>query len=172
MVVDTSPFSALMSGASPVTFTVVLVFVISSATFAVTEGPSGTVTARLSVRKPSCVTVSVYLPGARKKNWYMPSRSVFVSRFVPLALSLISTLASGTTALLGSVTTPVNPPEAVVCALKLLDKRDTSRRVGSRRITGHDFIETHLRFQAKGSLEHTNFDRAGNTTLFSSPKRF
>jgi hypothetical protein len=56
-----------MSGASPVTFTVVFSFAISSATFTVTGGPNRTVTARISFRKPSRVTVSDR-PGARKKK--------------------------------------------------------------------------------------------------------
>jgi hypothetical protein len=50
--------------------------------------------------------------------WVTPeARSVFVAWIVPFALFLISMLASGTSALLGSVTTPVNPPEVVVWAL-------------------------------------------------------
>src|ERR1700676_3087360 len=68
--------------------------------------------------------------GARKKNWHTPSRSVFFLWIVPLALSLISTLASGMTALLGSVTTPVNPPEAVVCAYSSAEEHKHSRRTG------------------------------------------
>jgi hypothetical protein len=54
------------------------------------------------------------MSGARKRNRYTPSRSVFVERTVPLDVSVISTFAFGRTALLGSVTIPVKPPEIAV----------------------------------------------------------
>jgi hypothetical protein len=72
--------------------------------------------------------INVYLAGDRKKNRYTPSESVFVDWCVPLALSLISTSALGTTALLWSVTTPINPPEVVVWAINTLDKSIANRR--------------------------------------------
>ena len=57
-------------------------------------------TARVSSRKPACVTVNVYRPGVRKKKRYTPCRLVFADCVTPLALSFNSTAASGTTALL------------------------------------------------------------------------
>src|ERR1700733_9055220 len=46
---------------------------------------------------------------------------------------MISTAASGTTAWLGSVTTPVNPPEVVVCAFSLFVGGTVARRRARRK---------------------------------------
>src|SRR6266851_2195879 len=89
MVVETSPFSAWMSGPSAVTDTLVVVFATCNVTFRDTGGPNRTVAARLSLRKPSRDTVNVYLEGARKENRYAPTGSVFVTWVVPLELFLI-----------------------------------------------------------------------------------
>src|SRR5271169_5215226 len=108
----------------------------------VPAGPSSTLIFWLSSRKPGCDTVSVYLPGARKKNLYTPSLSVLADWIVPLVLSRISTLASGTTASLGSLTTPLSPPEVVVCALRLFGQESKRSKVGNRKSRGLKSIET------------------------------
>jgi hypothetical protein len=59
IVAETSPFSARINGASPVTVKVVSAFAISSVTFTETGGPSNTLTVRLSSPKPLHVIVSV-----------------------------------------------------------------------------------------------------------------
>src|SRR5260370_11050126 len=161
-----------MNGASAATLTVVLSLAISRVTFTVTGGPSKTLTARLSVRKPSRVTVNVYLPGARKKNWYKPSRSVFADAVVPLALSLISTSTSGTTAALGSVTTPVKPPEVVVCADESRIEKKTRARIARSWIGGFHLVEAHLRFQPNFTTGITTYERSCNTTPYLSPPGF
>ena len=85
--------------------------------------------------------VKVYLPGVKKKKWYTPSRSVLALCTVPLAVSLISTSASGTTASLGSLTTPVNPPEVVVCAFNAWGEQSTSKEIARTKITDLSLME-------------------------------
>src|SRR5215472_13865489 len=114
-VVDTSPFSALMSGASSVTLTVVgSADSRTSWTFMVAGGPREMARTRLVALKPGWETVSVKFPGRRNEYRYPPSAFVVVDCVSPLALSFSSTIAFGTTAPLGSLTTPVRPPLLVV----------------------------------------------------------
>ena len=111
-------------------------------TFAEIAGPSRTLTVRFSSRKPACVTVNSYLAGAKKKNLYTPSRSVFVDWVVSLALSRITTSASGRRAFVGSVTTPLRLPEVVVCVYSLRCKRTKRTKNDNVRRDGNETIST------------------------------
>src|SRR5580658_3812393 len=70
---------------------------------------------------------------------------------------------------LGSVTTPVNSPDVVVCAFKLLDRQGTSRRMGMSRNTRLNVMGAHPQFRSYGASGSTSFGRAANTTSFRLP---
>src|SRR5229473_4038159 len=171
IVVETSPFSAWSNGISAVTLTVALPPAISSVMLRVPGGPSRTLTSWLSSRKPACETLSVYFPGARKKNRYTPSPSVLAIWIVPLVSSLSSTTVLGTTAWLESLTTPVKPPEAVVWAHESLTEKKRARTARSWIGSVH-LVEGYLRFQANFSTGFTTCERSCNTTPFLPPHGF
>jgi hypothetical protein len=103
-----------MMGASSETAISLLAFATSRLTLTVAGVPTWTVTDFRSSWDPGCVTLNLYLPGGTKENWHTPLPSVFVDWVVPLAMSLISTAASGTTAFVWSMTTPDKAPNVVV----------------------------------------------------------
>src|SRR6266446_3254640 len=166
IVVETSPFSAWSNGISLVTLIVALPPAISSVMLRVPGGPSSTLTSWLSSRKPACETLSVYFPGARKKNRYTPSPSVLAVWIVPLDSSLSSTTVLGTTAWLGSLTTPVKPPEAVVWAHESWIEQRSRERIPRSWIGSFHLVEAYLRFQANFPTSFTTCERSCNTTAF------
>lgn len=117
-----------------------------------------------------CDTANVYFPGARKKKRYTPSPSVLAVWIVPLVTSLSSTTALGTTAWLGSLTTPVKPPEVVVWARESWIEQRTRKRITRSWIGSFHLVEEYSRFQGSFRTGFTTCERDGNTTLFSCLK--
>ena len=103
----------------------------------------------------------------QKKNWYIPSPSVLAAWIVPLAWSRSSTTAPGTTALLGSVTTPVNPPEVVVWARESWIAERTRQTINKSWMGSFHLVEGPTRSESRLSTGVTTCERSRNTTLFA-----
>src|ERR1700692_2387961 len=84
-------------------------------------------------------------------------------------MSFSSTTASGTSAALGSVTTPVNPPEVVVWADESSTKQTTRNSARKSKMTSLRFIEANPRFHSIASARSAYAYLAGNATPFSPP---
>ncbi len=77
---------------------------------------STTSPAMTALANPCLVIVMSYLPGFTLTKMYLPALLVVVVRVCPVEVSFRTTAASGSTALVESVTVPLTVPNVVVCA--------------------------------------------------------